>query len=324
MIQGQKYDLNLCGGDEIMIKIRVLTIPAMLYGSIGLGSIFGGEYNGMFVINLIFYFLIVFVFFELVRIIYESKKIALIASILFFTNYCLINYGITFRTDIGGWFFFLFSALFAVKYFKKPANEKWYYLSVLTASVGVLFKEYGALGLIPLGVLILFLPMSFKEKVKKIFKTAILFLIIPALYHLFIYWRFHFSYIDRYLYAVDTTIYNIAQPGINWSIILLIKVLGWLFLVGWPIFLFGLYQEYKNFNKERAKILLAILPASLSFLAWPGLTQRIAFVFVPWLAMISAYGLSKIKYKYIIILILLIYVIVNYFTRPWLLQLINI
>ena len=117
------------------------------------------------------------------------------------------------------------------------------------------------------------------------------------------------------MFAIDATILNVDQPGINWSIILLIKVLGWLFLVGWPIFLLGLYQEYKNFNWTRFKIFVALLPASIAFMAWPGLTQRIAFIFVPLLAMISGFGLSKIKNKYIIILILISYAVVGYLTR---------
>ena len=95
----------------------------------------------------------------------------------------------------------------------------------------------------------------------------------------------------------------------------MIKVLGWLFLIGWPIFFYGLYQEYKNFNSQRFKILLALLPASLAFLIWPGLTQRIAFIFVPLLSMVSAFGLSKLKDKYVIILLLLIYAAINYLIR---------
>ena len=317
-IQGQAYDNQAYGSveeTEVIMKARILTTPLMLYGSILVSKIIGTEYTGMMFINIIFYFLIILIFYELVKAIYKSKKVALIASVLFLTNYCLINYGVTYRTDMGGWLFFLLATFLAVKYFQEPEKIKFFYLSVLASSIGVLFKEYGALGLIPLGILILFLPVSFTQRVIKIFKTAILFLIIPFLYYLWFYLQFNFSYIDWYTYAVSVTIYNTTSPGINWSIALLIKVLGWLFLVGWPIFLYGLYQEYKNFDLKRFKILLALLPASMAFLAWPGLTQRIAFIFVPFLAMISAFGLSKLKNKYIIILILIVYAVIIYLIR---------
>ncbi|MDO8669441.1 MAG: glycosyltransferase family 39 protein [Candidatus Buchananbacteria bacterium] len=328
IIQGQDYDHNLYGGEtEKMLKTRILTTPLMLYFSIAAGQFLGGGYAGMFFINLIFYFLIILVFYELVKAIYQSHKVALIASVLFFANYCFTNYGPTYRTDIGGWFFFLLTALLAVNYFK-TRQKKFFWLAILASSVGVLFKEYGALGLTTLGILILFLPLTPWQKIKELIKTAILFSIIPVLYYIFVYLKFGFSYIDRYLYAVDATILNTADPGINWSIILLIKVLGWLFLAGWPIFAYGLYQEYKNFDLKRFKILLALLPASIAFLAWPGLTQRIAFIFVPLLSMVSAFGLSKLKNKYVIILILIAYAAVGYLIRnsflPWdLLKVIN-
>ena len=317
-IQGQEYDNRAYGSveeTEVIMKARILTTPLMLYGSILVSKIVGTEYTGMMFINIIFYFLIILTFYELVKTIYKSKKVALIASVLFFTNYCLINYGITYRTDMGGWFFFLLTTFLAVKYFQEPEKEKFFYLSILASSIGVLFKEYGALGLISLGILILFFPISFNQRVIKIIKAAILFLVIPSLYYLWFYFQFNFSYINWYTYAVSVTIYNTNSPGINWSIILLVKVLGWLFLVGWPIFLYGLYQEYKNFDLKRFKILLALLPASIAFLAWPGLTQRIAFIFVPFLAMVSAFGLSKLKNKYIIIFILIIYAIIGYLIR---------
>ena len=324
-LQGKEVDQSLCGEDtDILVKTRILTTPLMLYGSIFFSKFTGSEYKGMFLINIIFYFLIIYVFYELVYLIYKNSQIALLSSILFFGNYCLYHYGTTYRTDIGGWFFFLLATLLAVKYFKNSESNKFYYLAILSASIGVLFKEYGALGMIPLGILILFLPNNFFSKLFKILKAAFLFLIIPGLYHLFIYLQYGFSYLDWYGFSYSGVINNPSAPGIDWSILLLAKVLGWLFLVGWPIFAWGLYQEYKNFDKQRAKILLAILPASLSFLAWPGLTQRIAFILVPWLAMISGYGLSKIKSKYLIVFIVVLYMLVGYLTRPWLLQMINL
>lgn len=325
VLQGKDFDRAAYGADTgILVKMRILTTPLMLYGSIFAGKLVGGEYNGMFLINIVFYFLIIFVFYNLVEAVYADRLTAFLATILFFANYCLYNYGTTFRTDLGGWFFFLLACLWAVKYYKEPSKEKYFYWAIVSSSVGVLFKEYGALGMIILGILIFFLPAGFKEKFGKILKAAVLFLIIPGLYYWFIYCRFNFSYLDLYKFALTKTIYNPVSPGMDWSAVLLVKVLAWLYSVGWLIFLWGVYQEYKNFDKTRAKILLAILPASLSFLAWPSLTQRIAFIFVPWLAMVSGFGLSKIKAKYLVVLILLAYVVFNYLTRPWLMQWINI
>jgi len=99
--------------------------------------------------------------------------------------------------------------------------------------------------------------------------------------------------------------------------------LGWLFLAGWPVWLFGLWQEKKFLDRTRAKILLALLPASLVFLFWPTFTQRIAFILVPWLAMIAGFGLSKIRNSYLVTAYLAVYILINYHI-DWLLKVINL
>lgn len=319
LIQGNDREVLLYGSEwetQIITNARIVTTPLMLYSSIFASEIIGGDgYAGMLVVNIIFYFLIIFVFYKLVLAIYKVNKVAVIASILFFTNYCLYNYGVTYRTDMGGWFFFLLATLFAVYYYQCPTKEKFFYLSVLASSIGVLFKEYGFLGLVSLGFLILLSPIQYGNKIKKILKTGLLFLIIPALYYIFIYLKFDYSYLDWYFFNVNAIVVNPESPEIRWTILLLIKVLSWLFLIGWPIFLLGIYWEYKDRNRERIKVLLALLPASLAFLAWPALTQRIAFIFIPWLAMISGYGLSKMKSKYLVVIIIVIYILVGYLIR---------
>jgi hypothetical protein len=92
-------------------------------------------------------------------------------------------------------------------------------------------------------------------------------------------------------------------------------VLGWVYLAGWLIFLYGLWQEKKHFDRTRAKVLLALLPASLFFLLWPSFTQRLAFIFVPWLALISGFGLSKIKHQWLVVGIIIVYILINYNTH---------
>jgi 4-amino-4-deoxy-L-arabinose transferase-like glycosyltransferase len=328
LISGQDYDHAIYGDQtEVMLKTRVLTTPLMLYASLAAGYLVGSEYGGMFLINLVFYFLIIIVFYKLVCAVYENRLVATLATILFFTNYCLINYGTTYRTDLGGWFFFLLAAYFAIKYFKDSANSKFYFFSILASSIGILFKECGALGLVVLVILILFLPLPSGAKFKKIFGAVALFFILPLFYQFYFYWQFHFSYLDRYLLAVNVTASEIKSES-GFSLSLLIKVLSWLFSFGWLIFFWGLYQEYKNLNWQRLKIFLALLPASLSFVVWPALTQRLAFVLVPLLAMISGFGLSQLKRKYLMAVLLLLYIFINYWIRnlsiPDLLHLINI
>jgi len=301
--------------DEIPYN-RLITAPFMLYASIFFSYFTGGLFNGMLTANLIFYFLIIYIFYKLVFEIYKDHKTALLSSVLFLSNYSMYNFGVAYTTDMGGWFFFILGTWLALKYYYRK-NKKFYYLAVLAAGVGILFKEYGALGLISLSLLILISEYGWREKIKKIITAGFLFALIPLLYNLIFYLKFNYSYLDWYFFNVDA-------HGQSYNLILLIKVLGWLYLAGWPIFFYGLWQEKKYFEKTRATVLAALLPASLAFLAWPALTQRVAFIIVPWLALISGFGLTKLKNNYLIAAILIIYIIINYSITPFLLDAINL
>ncbi|OIO51233.1 MAG: hypothetical protein AUJ11_02030 [Parcubacteria group bacterium CG1_02_44_65] len=296
---------------------RLLTTPFMLYSSILASWFTGSFYGGILAVNLIFYFLIIYVFYKLVLEIYQNQTTAVLSSILLLSNYSMYNYGVTYNADLGGWFFFVLGSFFAVKYFNNHGRKRFFYLTILSASTGVLFKEYGALGLISLVMLILFSDFPYKRKVNEILKAGLLFLIMPVLYYIYFYLKFNYSYFNWYLFNI-----NAFAPSYN--IILLIKILGWIYLAGWPIFIFGLWQEKKYFEKTRATVLAALLPASLAFLAWPALTQRIAFIIVPWLALISGFGLSKIKNNYIIGTILIAYALINYSITTFLIKIINL
>ena len=159
LMQGQEYDQALYGADtEKFVRSRILTTPLTLYSTIFVSKFFGDEYSALLYLNLVFYFLIILVFYNLVKEVYQNKLVAFLGTILFFTNYCLYNYGVTYRTDLGGWFFFILGSWLAVKYYRLPQQEKYYYWSILSAAVGVLFKEYGALSLITLVILLWFFP----------------------------------------------------------------------------------------------------------------------------------------------------------------------
>ncbi len=296
---------------------RLLTVPLMLFTSIFFGFFIGNLYWSMAVINIIFYFLAIYFFYRIVLEIYNDEKVALLSSILFFSDYVIFTFGTALLTDMGGWFFFILSTFFAIKYYKSyksgAIQKKFYFASIITASVGFLFKEYAALGLVSLVFLILVLNIEWKKRIKQILLAGALFIIIPLIYHLWFYLYYHYSYWDWYFYNYESYAYAPIRPELKYGFHLLIKVLGWLYLAGWPIFLFGLWQEKKYFDKERIKILAALLPASIMFLIWPSLNQRPMFILVPWLALISGFGLSKLKNNYMIGAFLAFYILMNYF-----------
>ena len=260
----------------------------------------------MAIVNVLFFFLAILVFYKLVFEIYKDSKTAFFASALLFSNYYIINIYNAFIADMGGRFFLLLTNLLVVKYFLSSRNS-YYYLAILSASIGVFFKEFGGLGLISLLCLILFLKINWKEKLKKIILAGVLFSISPFIYHLWFYLHFDFSYFDWYKF----NIYDYTTNNVH-GLAIFVKVMGWLFLAGWPFFLWGLWKEYQNSDIKRKMVLIGLITCVSFFFAWPVFMQRTAFVLVPWLSMIAGYGLGFIKNKYLPFLLLVIYLIINY------------
>ncbi|MGB3921697.1 MAG: glycosyltransferase family 39 protein [Minisyncoccia bacterium] len=307
---GYNETIRFLGGEEVessSVNIRLLTVPLLLYLSHLLNTALGDPYLSIMLVNLVFYFLIVPVFFRLVFEIYRDKLIAFFASILFFSNYYFFNADNFFIGDLAGRFFFLLTNLLALLYFLRQ-EKKYFYLAILSSVVGVFFKEFGALGMLTLGCFILLSETGWREKIKQIFKAGLLFLTPLVVFYALFYLKFHYSYLNWYDYNVNLYPEDENQYGFG----IFLKVMGWVFLAGWPLFLYGLWQEKKNFVKERAKVLLALLPSSLMFFAWPMFMQRTAFILVPWLSMIAAYGLSRIGRKYVVALIVSVYIALNY------------
>jgi len=304
--------------------VRVLTSPLLIKSSIFFSYFTGGYFSGLLTVNIIFYFLLTVVFYKLARLVLENDRAAFLATILLAGNYCAYNYGITFVADIGGWFFMTLASFFAVRYFLSPKKSEYFYYAILASAIGTLFKETGALGMLSLGCLILWQPnFTLPQKIRKILLAAVLYPILPLLYQLYVYWQYNFSYFDWYYYNLNAYLLNSNDSGSRYSMILLIKVLGWMFLAGWPIFIYGLYWQYKNWSLKRFKILSSLLPQGLSFLAWPALTQRIAFVFGPWLSLVGGFGLAKIKNRYLLSAIVIAYLLINYNIR-YLMKIINL
>jgi len=306
---------------EPLVMNRMLTSPLMLYFSIALGYLFGSSSAGMIAVNIIFYFLMAIAFYRLAQVIWRDDRIALFSSIFFIANFCIFNFGLVRLTDMGGWLFFVTASFLAVGYFLKK-EKKFFWLAIAASSVGFLFKGYALLGLINLVFLILLSDFSLKIKIKEIVQASGLFLLIPAAYCLWFYFRYHFSYFDVYYFTLKT--YGLSSaPRRIYTLPILIKVMGWLFFAGWPVWLYGFWQQIKSRDAVRQKILLAMLPASVAFLLWPGFDQRVDFVIVPWLALIAGFGLSKIKSRCLSAVLLIAYLLSNY-NIDWLMRNINL
>lgn len=269
-----------------------------------------GEGTGLIVENIFFYLFSAFLIFKITELIYHDKKVSLLASVFFVTATPVIEAGLSYMVDMGGWFFYLLSIFLTLLYFKTK-NGKLIILNGFISGLGFLMKEAGGLGVLFFTLMVLSgRGFNVKEKILKIFYFGIFLLIPFATVQILIFKYFHFTLLDWYF---------MAGPGIDAGkespLLIVLRFLGQLFrILGilWPLVLIGIWQELREKNWERIKIFLVLIPASFSFLLWTvGGGGRAAFIFAPLGILLASYGCKKIK-PWIMVLIILIILALNY------------
>ena len=178
-------------------------------------------------------------------------------------------------------------------------------------------KESGGLGILFFAAMLLFSKeFGFREKVLKIIKFVSIFLIPIIFWEAFvsILTPFSRSYFFPALITADTTTKSFRILQYALSLFVAFGLLGWL-LIFW-----GVLKEWKNKNKERIKILLALVPFSFIFLAWPNPAHRHVFIIGTLGALLASYGLINLKNLFknktiglvLVIIIISLYIIFNY------------
>jgi hypothetical protein len=288
--------------------IPLLTNPATIILSVVIGGIFNSELTGLAIINIIFYILTAFVFYNLALLILKNNRDAIIALIFLAGSYSILRFGPgAYLVDMPGWFFYILALFLSIRFFYSQ-EEKFAYLAGFTSMIGLFFKEYGGIGILTLVVLIFLSPLALRKKFALAIKSCS-FLFVNLGYHIWAYISHGYLYFHRY----GTILKNFAP---HQTVFRTIKVLGYLFHIGWPIALVGLWEglskKFENIQDHK-KIFLGILPSAVVFLAYPAYDQRIAFIGVPLLSLLAAMGLKKISSRAIIYLIMTFYVIVSFF-----------
>lgn len=273
--------------------------------------------------NIVFYVIANLFFYKLLEEFFESRKVAFGSAILLAANYAMITFGPTYLMDMGGWMFY-FITIFLVFRFLKTEKIKYLLWGSLAISVGGLFKEYGYLGFI---TILIALIITYKSNVKKLIKYSLLFggfAILPTvLVHISMYINYNYSYLDWFSFTKS------LFAGSPTKLLSYIKVFGSLFTFGWFLFLGGIYSLIKKsgtkFNSQQITFLIALFLSITPIFLWPGITQRIFFVSVPLLILISSVFLKKYESRiYYFAPLFIIYILANFTMDKYILPLINI
>ena len=281
--------------------------------------------NALIAQNILFYFLSSYLIFILIYRIYQNEKQAFYGTVLYFTAYPMIAYGLAALTDISGWFFYLLSVFFALDILKKPQIKK-IFLAGFIAGFGMLFKENVAAAAIFFGALVLIATkFPLKEKLRYILVFGSAFLILPAINSIVIYNLFSFSYWSNYKSAWGAqSIGGFSSFYMITPLRILIEIAR-AFLLGWVFVLAGVLKEIFLKSIERIKILLSFILPSISFFVWSYPHNRMIYIAAPLLVLLGSFGLLRSSQKlkinnFIEVSSVFLFIIINYFILELLLK----
>lgn len=260
--------------------------------------------------NIIFYFFSAYLVYRIAREILDNKSLAVLSVVFFITTYPMLRFGPIALTDMGAWFFYLLSIYLTILFLKNP--KSWLVcLNGLACGIGVLFKESGGMGIL-FFVLALLLTRrySYQQILSWLAKFLLFFLLPITLNQSVVYYYFHYSYLNWYVYNSLTylkssyTIFNLAK---NFFI---------LFGLGWVFFLIGCWRLWRQrVNDNKFYLYLALLGPSLSFLLWPDLTARLMFISGLLFCLVAVKGFMyflQSKSKILSVILLLSTIMLNY------------
>lgn len=314
--------------DENFSPNRLLTTFGSLQIIIFLSKIFFSVNFSWIFVNTLLYFLACYFFYKTILAVHEDKNIAIISTLFLAGNYALVVFGLNFLMDMGGWFFYILTLYFSICYLKSGGERKHLLLASLSTGVGLLFKEYAVLGVVPIAVIIIFENFNKSnifDSIYNIFRKSLIpaFLAVTPilLVYIYIYFKFEYTYIDW----LQT---NHERYGSFNKIVEYIKSFGSLLNILGILFIFGFYaifQKWKELSLEIKIFILASFVSVLPVFLWPGITQRVLFVSVPAIIIASSFFIKKFEKhnKYFVILFLL-YFLISLYMDSFILKFINL
>lgn len=306
---------------------RILTTFGGLTSVIFLSKIFRSVTFSWIFINTIFYFLFNFLFYKIVLSIHKNPTVALVSTLFLATNYALISFGLNFLMDMGGWFFYLLSVYLVWKYLETDLRKYILWASV-SVGAGLLFKEYVVLGTIPIATVLSYQNFnsdSFLYSLKKIFLNSIVSALLALtpiiILYICVYVKFHYTYIDW----LNT---NNERYGDFNKVVEYIKSYGSLLNIFGLVFLGGVYSflnQFKNLDKRIKLYTVAVILSVAPMFIWPGITQRVLFVSVPVINIISSFFIKKFENRiYLFIPIMAVHFLLNIYMDSFVLNFVNL
>jgi 4-amino-4-deoxy-L-arabinose transferase-like glycosyltransferase len=294
------------------VPIRFLTSYGALELILGVSKIVGDIFTSWLLINGLFFAVGSVSVYFLTKRFLESSFAAWGALVLYAGNYAMISFGLNYLTDMPGWA--LYSAsLLATFLFLEKENIRYIFLASLLIGLGGLFKEYAFLAYLPLFGSLIFI--YWKEKMRLlsfIFLTGVFAFLPAVIMQWSVYADYGYSYFTRLTHEQSQFGYFYSSRVVEF-----IKSFGSLFNFGWLIFFAGLAATYRFFqekmDKNRLLFLILMFLSITPVFIWPGITQRVLAITLPFLALISGFAFKRFQRYWLVIgTVLFLYLLASY------------
>ncbi len=285
--------------------------PLLAY-LIGQGTGWGVEW-GLLLENALWYLLMVPAIYALLRRMSRgNSNQALWGSIIFLCAYPMLAYGVSYMTDISGWFFTVWGYYFVVRFVDERMLRDAFFAG-LTMAVGFLCKEYVAAVALFFFLAACFAPgFWWEDRLRSLAFFALPVFVIAGGWQIFCWTVYHVSYLGWYA-AGGVSHYELKVVPF------MIKSFLGVFLVGWVLALVGLWTLWREGSSRELFLLKLLALPSMSFLLWHVASSRIYFIAAIPAAFLAGVYLERLYKTNRIVFwsVLLCVIVVNYGWYLW-------
>lgn len=307
--------------DVSFVPTRILTTIGGLVSIDFLSVFFGSLLNAWLFLNVCLYFGVGLVFYALIKKVQGSHVAAFLSALFCMASYGAVVFGLTYLMDIGGWLAYAVCLFFLYSY-STSGRERDLMLAALAVGIGGLFKEYAFLGAVAIAASVISGHWgNVRGIISRGIKTALIALGPITIVWLLVFAHFHYSYADWFSHNRSFYVYNSRIIEYIKSLGSLVNLLAFPFLVGACVII----KDWKNIEPRLKTFIASWFLSFLPIFFWPAITQRILFITVPFIVLISSFAFKKYqKYWYWFLLILIPYILATFFMDSYILGAVNL
>lgn len=305
---GETYigSAQLLSGENTTPHPGRLLKPLAPLGIAMVAPLFHGDMvAGFLALNILCYVLLAIAMYVLLSLFTIDRFLAMLGTLIFISAYPVLEYGLNLYSEMGAWLFFVVAIIGAVRY-HRLASWKNFYITTIAIAIGLLWKEYSILaGMFFVLILLFERTHTWKEKAARLLLLASYAAIPVGIVAGIVYAQFHYSYFDWFREAASVdpmqsqhTFYYIAKSMFG------------VYLLGWGLVSFGLWNWRKISRADRWTIVL-LFPPSMMFLLWTFVSSRLYYVMAPLLSVLALHGLRTLSERRLVRVFLTVAVILG-------------